>query len=459
MAFYRTLRRACPDLELRRDAESCLHYGRDWTRFREPQPSAVAFPAATEEVRQLVAAAAEHGIPLVPSGGRTGLSGGAVAASGEVVVSLERMRHVGEIDPVNRTLRVEAGVVTAAVQEAARAEDLYYPVSFASEGSSQIGGNIATNAGGIRVLRYGTTRDQVAGLRVVTGRGEVLELNRGLVKNATGYDLRHLFIGSEGTLGIVVEAILRLREPPPPSRVLLLGVAGMAALMDLFARLRATLALSAFEFFTDRALAHVRRAHGLAAPFQQTAPVYAVAEFDCTGDADQERALEAFQAALDAGLLVDGVISQSEQQAHDLWRYREGISEAIADFTPYKNDLAVTVARAPRLLAGLEQLLQGEYPDFEVIWYGHIGDGNLHLNILKPEDMETARFEARCRALSEPIYALTAELGGSVSAEHGIGLLKRGALGYSRSAAEIEMMRGIKQTFDPAGIFNPGKLL
>jgi FAD/FMN-containing dehydrogenase len=459
MDFYRKLRQSCPQLRLTRDPDACENYGRDWTRFRDPAPAAVAFPASTADVCALVAAAAEHGIPLVPSGGRTGLSGGAVAADGEVVVSLERMRRIGEFDPVDRSLVVEAGVVTASVQESARSRGLYYPVSFASEGSSQIGGNIATNAGGIRVLRYGTTRDRVAGLRVVTGRGEVLELNRGLAKNATGYDLRHLFVGSEGTLGIVVEAILRLADPPAPSRVLLLGVSGMAALMDLFARLRAALSLSAFEFFTDRALAHVRRAHGLAAPFEQAAPVYAVAEFDCVGETDEERALACFQQVLEDGLVYDGVISQNERQAHELWRYREGISEAIAEFTPYKNDLAVTVARVPEYLAGLEDLLGRECPAFEVIWYGHIGDGNLHLNILKPDALETAEFEARCRELSEPIYALTAKLGGSVSAEHGIGLLKRGVLGYSRSAAEIEMMRGIKQTFDPAGIFNPGKLI
>ncbi|MEJ2383086.1 MAG: FAD-binding oxidoreductase [Xanthomonadales bacterium] len=459
MEFHRRLRRACPGLKLSRDPETCVNYGRDWTRFREPRPAAVAFPASAEEVRDLVAAAAEYGIPLVPSGGRTGLSGGAVAADGEVVVSLERMRRIGAFDPVDRTLVVEAGVVTAAVQDAARSNGLYYPVSFASEGSSQIGGNIATNAGGIRVLRHGTTRDRVAGLRVVTGRGELLDLNRGLVKNATGYDLRHLFIGSEGTLGIVVEARLRLVESPPPSRVLLLAVNGMAALMTLFAQLRGALRLSAFEFFTDRALDHVRRAHGLAAPFERTAPVYVVAEFDCVDEADEERALASFEQALGDDLVSDGVISQSERQAQDLWRYREGISESISAFTPYKNDLSVTLAQVPAYLAGLEDMLRRECPDFEVVWYGHIGDGNLHLNILKPDGMETARFEARCRELSEPIYALTARLGGSVSAEHGIGLLKRSALGYARSGAEIALMQGIKRTFDPAGIFNPGKLI
>ena len=459
MDFYARLKGSCPGLELVRDAETRIAYGRDWTRFRDPDPSAVAFPRTVGQVRELVAVAAEHGIPLVPSGGRTGLSGGAVADRGEVVVSLERMRRIGPFDATDRTLRVEAGVVTAAVQEAARERGLYYPVSFASEGSSQVGGNVATNAGGIRVLRYGLTRDRVAGLEVVTGTGELLDLNRGLVKNATGYDLRHLFVGSEGTLGIIVGATLRLVEPPPPSRVLLLGASGMTALMEVFARLRGALRLSAFEFFTDRALAHVRRANDLPAPFAGDAPVYVVAEFDDTRPEDEERALEVFRQALDDGLLSDGVISQDSRQAAALWRYREGISESIAPRTPYKNDLSVTVSRVPEFLAGVDRLLRRESPAFEAVWYGHIGDGNLHLNLLKPDDMAADAFEAACRSLSEPIYALTAEMGGSISAEHGIGLLKRSALGHARSAAEIALMKGIKRTFDPAGIFNPGKLL
>jgi FAD/FMN-containing dehydrogenase len=229
--------------------------------------------------------------------------------------------------------------------------------------------------------------------------------------------------------------------------------------MQVFERLRAAVRLSAFEFFTDRALAHVRRAHGLAAPLQAAAPLYVVAEFDCVSESDESSALGFFETALEDGLLQDGVISQSGPQAAELWRYREGISEAITPFTPYKNDLSVTVSRVPEYLQALERLLEREAPQFEVVWYGHIGDGNLHLNILKPEDLPLEQFEARCRELAEPIYDLTAELGGSVSAEHGIGLLKRAALGRSRSAHEIAFMERIKRSFDPAGIFNPGKLL
>jgi len=457
--YAESLRRACPELRLVIDPAVLESHGRDWTRFRAPAPAAVAFPDSLAQVQDLVAAAASAGIPLVPSGGRTGLSGGAVAAAGEVVVSFDRMRRVLDFNAVDRSLTVEAGVVTAAVQESARGHGLYYPISFASEGSSQIGGNVATNAGGIRVLRYGLTRDRVAGLKVVTGRGELLDCNRGLIKNASGYDLRHLFIGSEGTLGFVVEATLRLADPPPPSKVMLLGVEDIGALMRVFEALRAELALSAFEFFTDRALHHVRTGRGLPAPLDTECPLYVIAEFDCPGETEEERAMACFEACAGEGWLADGVISQSDRQIAELWRYREGISESIAHFPPYKNDLSVTVSRVPEFLRRMGELTDEICPGFDVVWYGHIGDGNLHMNILKPAEMALAEFEQRSHQISDRTYALTRELGGSISAEHGIGLLKRPWLEQVRSAAEIERMQGIKQAFDPANIFNPGKLL
>ena len=453
------LRRACPHLDLVTDAAILESHGRDWTRFRQPSPAAVAFPDSARQVQELVAAAAACRIPLVPSGGRTGLSGGAVAASGEVVVSFDRMRRIVEFNPVDRTVTVESGVVTAAVQALAREKGLYYPVSFAAEGSSQVGGNLATNAGGVRVLRYGLTREWVAGLKVVTGRGDLLDCNRGLVKNASGYDLRHLLIGSEGTLGLIVEATLRLTDPPPPGKVMLLGVASLDAVMEVFAALRGDLDLTAFEFLTDRALHHVRQAQGLPAPLATPCPLYVLAEFDCPAQAEEERAMHCFERCAEKGWLLDGVISQNDRQAADLWRYREGISESISHFPPYKNDLAVKVSRVPEFLRRMDALLQEICPGFEVVWYGHIGDGNLHMNILKPPTLDLASFEARSHEVSGRTYALTRELGGSISAEHGIGLLKHPWLDQVRSAAEIELMRGIKRVFDPAGIFNPGKLL
>jgi FAD/FMN-containing dehydrogenase len=277
------LKTQAPGIEVSTDPAALESHGCDWTRYREPDPAAIVFPRSSDEVQQLVRVAAEHRIPLVPSGGRTGLSAGAVADDGEVVVSFDRMRKVLEFNAVDRTLKVEAGVVTQVIQEYAQQQGLYYPVSFASQGSSQIGGNIATNAGGIRVLRYGLTRDQVAGLKVVDGRGELLECNNALVKNASGYDLRHLLIGSEGTLGLVVEATLKLTDPPSPSRVLLLAVTGLEATMDIFRLFNDALVLTAFEFFCDRSMHHVRERNNLAAPMEADTPFYVLLEFDNPG--------------------------------------------------------------------------------------------------------------------------------------------------------------------------------
>lgn len=453
------LKRQCQGLVISVDPAVLESHGCDWTRFRAPAPIAVVFPRSVEDVRNLVRVAAGHRIPLVPSGGRTGLSGGAVAADGEVVVSFDRMRSILDFNPLDRTITVEPGVVTQAVQTYAKQENLYYPVSFASEGSSQIGGNIATNAGGIRVLRYGLTRDWVAGLKVVDGRGELLECNGGLVKNASGYDFRHLFIGSEGTLGLIVEATIRLTGPPLPSQVMLLAVSGLEAMMDVFRHFNDILTLTAFEFLSDAALRHVRQGHGLPAPMDTDTSYYALLEFECRDTADEDKALACFEHCLEQGFVLDGVISQSETQAADLWRYREGISEAITQFTPYKNDLSVRISSVPAYLGALDALVKKHYPDFEVLWYGHIGDGNLHLNILKPVDMTVEAFEQACGLVNPEIFALTTEFHGSISAEHGIGLLKKPYLGYSRSAEEIERMRAIKDVFDPHNIMNPGKLL
>ncbi|HLF31367.1 MAG TPA: FAD-binding oxidoreductase [Xanthomonadales bacterium] len=454
-----SLRQSVPDVYTSSEPEVLESHGRDWTRFHVPAPLAIAFPESIQQVQRLVSYAATVGLGLVPSGGRTGLSGGALAAHGELVVSFDRMRRILHFDAIDRSVTFQAGVVTATLQSFARERGFYYPVSFAAEGSSQLGGNIATNAGGIRVLRYGMTRDWVSGLKVVTGRGELLDCNRGLIKNASGYDLRHLFIGSEGTLGMIVEATVRLTDQPPPGKVMLLGISNMDALMKVFEALRASLELSAFEFLADQAMRHVCRGHGLSSPIGTVCPWYVVTEFDCPGEAEESLALQCFSACMEKGWLLDGVISQSEQQNQQLWRFREGISEAITHLRPYKNDLSVRVSSVPGFLHAMDALMNRICPDYEVIWYGHIGDGNLHMNIIGPQAGSASDFESRCQEISEQTYALTQSFGGSISAEHGIGVLKQPWLGRVRSPAEITMMQGIKQVFDPAGIMNPGKLL
>jgi len=441
------------------DEQSLESYGRDWTRAYEPAPSAIVLPRTVEELQAIVRWAADEGVALVPSGGRSGLSGGAVAAKGELVVALDRMNGIEDFNATERTVRCGAGVVTAALQEFAEERGLFYPVDFASSGSSQIGGNIATNAGGIKVIRYGMTRDWVVGLKVVTGTGEVLDLNRGLIKNNAGYDLRHLFIGSEGALGFIVEATMRLTSPPGNTSVMVLGTPDMPSIMKVLDAFRDAVSLEAFEFFSDAALEKVTSHTDLSRPLGQPSNYYALLEFSRPDDAAEERAMACFEHCVEQGWVEDGVISQSLSQAKALWRLREDISETIARWTPYKNDISSTVSKVPELLTQVEAVVDADYPDFEIIWYGHIGDGNVHLNILKPDAMAIDEFQARCGKVSEGVFDVVERLGGSISAEHGVGLLKKPYLRYSRSESEIALMGQLKRVFDPAGIMNPGKML
>ena len=452
------LSRRLPELRLLTAPAELEHYGRDWTRRWTPAPLAIALPTGAQEVQAIVRWANEQRVAIVPSGGRTGLSGGAVAANGELVLSLERMNRVLAFDAVDRTLTVQPGMILQHVHEAAREHGLVYPVDFAARGSCSIGGNIATNAGGIRVVRYGNTREWIAGLKVVAGNGELLDLNRGLVKNSSGYDFRQLLVGSEGTLGIVVEATLRLTEPPPPSQVMLLALPDMDALMQVFALFRARLvALQAFEFFTDVALRHVL-AHGAQRAIDGDHPYYVVTEFDAADERQQEAALAAFEQGVTEGWISDGVIAQSEAQAAALWRLREGITESLAPRRPYKNDVSVRISAVPAFLHEMQALLTREYPQAEVVWFGHIGDGNLHINVLRPDELAEEAFIAQCEHVTALLAATLQRHGGSISAEHGIGLVKRAYLESTRSAAEIALMRGVRQVFDPNGVLNPGKL-
>lgn len=447
-----------PPVQTLSDADSLAYYGRDWTRFWPPKPCAIAFPESTEEVVELVRWARRERVALVPSGGRTGLSGGAVASNGELVVSFERMRALIGLDPTEPSITVEAGMAVGEVQRRAVEAGLYYPVDWAAADSAQAGGSVATNAGGIRVLRYGLTRDWVRGLRVVTGSGELLDLNRGLVKNNAGYDLRQLMIGSEGTLGLITEITFGLSSPPPARSVLLLALSGLDALMPVFAALRSGLGLSAFEFF-DSGCVEAVAANGARFPLDASAPFFALVEFDDPGGTAQDSAMVLFEQLVEQGRVDDGLISQSDAQAAELWHWREAISESIAQFSPYKNDLSVRVGAVPKFLRSLDALVRARYPEFRVLWFGHIGDGNLHMNVLCPEGWSIEEFRQACDALSPEVFRLVGAHGGSLSAEHGVGLLKRDYLGLILPEAELTTMRGIKRLFDPDGILNPGKLL
>ncbi|QTT86309.1 FAD-binding oxidoreductase [Pseudomonas chlororaphis] len=440
------------------DADSLNAYGKDWTKHFAPAPSAIVFPKTIEQVQAIVRWANRHKVALVPSGGRTGLSAAAVAANGEVVVSFDYMNQILELNLTDRAAVCQPGVVTEQLQNRAAENGLYYPVDFASAGSSQIGGNIATNAGGIKVIRYGMTRNWVAGMKVVTGKGDLLELNKDLVKNATGYDLRQLFIGAEGTLGFVVEATMRLERAPNNLTAMVLGTPDFDSIMPVLHAFQGKLDLTAFEFFSDKALAKILGRGDVPAPFETDCPFYVLLEFEASNEDVANHALATFEHCVEQGWVLDGVMSQSEQQLQNLWKLREYISETISHWTPYKNDISVTVSKVPAFLKDIDAIVAENYPDFEVVWYGHIGDGNLHLNILKPDDLSKDEFFAKCATVNKWVFETVEKYNGSISAEHGVGMTKRDYLTYSRSPVEIDYMKAVKAVFDPNGIMNPGKI-
>ncbi len=444
--------------KVRLDEASRQHYGKDWTTYFDIKAQAVFFPESTEDVVTIVKWARTHKVALVPSGGRTGLSGAACATQNEVIVSFEKMNQIKNFTAIDQTVVCEAGVVTEALQNFALSKNLYYPVDFAARGSSQLGGNVATNAGGIKVVRYGLTRDWVTALKVVTGTGEVLELNNSLIKNATGYDLRHLFIGSEGTLGFITEITFKLAPATPPLQVLVLAVPNLESVMKIYSEFKTQLTLVAFEMISQLALDKVMASTKLPAPLGQSSPFYIVTEVEKRSAGDEEKILSVFEKCLEEGWLTDGALAQSELQAKNFWRYREDISESLSPFSPYKNDVSVAISQVPDFMVDLDQVLKKAYPTWEVVWFGHIGDGNLHINVLRPVGMTKEDFVRECRAVDELVFASVKKFRGSISAEHGVGLTKKSFLTYTRAPAEIELMKGIKKVFDPDHIMNPGKI-
>ena len=438
----------------------------DWRGRYRGAARCIVRPGATAEIAAVVRVCSEANVAMVPQGGNTSHCGASIPdMSGEaVLVSLSRMNRIRAVDVANNTMTVEAGCVLQTIQDAACEVDRLFPLSLAAEGSCQIGGNLSTNAGGVQVLRYGNARELVLGLEVVLPSGEVWNGLRGLRKDNTGYDLKQLFVGAEGTLGIITAAVIKL-FPLPRARVTAwLAIESPQVAVQVLNSLQSAFgsALTACELVSDISLGMVLKNIRGAQPPLSPSPWYLLVELSGPGeDADLRETLEIFLAdAFEKGAIADAVLAQNGEQAARLWDLRERISEAqkIEGFS-IKHDISVPVSRLGEFIERADAALFAAYPGIRIVTFGHVGDGNLHYNQSKPETSENTAFIAATPAVNRIVHDIVHELGGSISAEHGIGQLKRSELQHYKSSVELEMMRAIKRVFDPKGLMNPGKVL
>jgi FAD/FMN-containing dehydrogenase len=424
-------------------------------------------PQSPQEVASIVQICAEHGIAIVPQAGNTGLTGGSQPHDdmSEVIVSTSRLNRIRAIDTVNDTVTVEAGTVLKEIQNAADRADRLFPLSLGAEGSCQIGGNISTNAGGVQVLRYGTMRNLVLGLEVVLPDGSIWNGLRGLRKDNTGYDMKQLFIGAEGTLGIVTAAVLRLFPKPTAGETAWIGVESPAAAVALLGLVRTRLgdAVSAFELIRrsliDFLLAGVP---GHEDPMHAPHPWYVLMDVTDQGPPGSlhEPLAEALAAAQEAGLVRDALIAASGAQAARLWKMRESLPEAVvAAGGAIPHDVSVPVSSIPEFIARADAALAPAYPDIRPCAFGHVGDGNMHYNPVRPLNWETPRYRAERERINRIVHDIVVDLGGSISAEHGIGRSRLAELQHYKEASELAMMRAVKRALDPKGIMNPGKVV
>ena len=442
-------------------------YAVDWKDKYHGRPLVVVRPGSTAEVSAIVKLCAQHRLAIVPQGGNTGMCGAATPddSGQQVVIALGRLNRIRSVDAANNTMTVEAGCVLQTLQEAAESVNRLYPLSVGSEGSCQIGGNIATNAGGVQVLRYGNTRDLVLGLEVVLPSGEVLDLLRGLRKDNTGYDLKHLFIGSEGTMGLITAATLKLMPLPSAHAVGMVAVASPAQAVELLQHMRDRMGerFSAFELMSS-AIVELTRQHfpALPQPFDAPHDWYVLMEVadggdDATLTADFQSALE---QALERELVRDVVITQSQAQARALWELRDNVSEAQQRDAPnIKHDISLPVSQVPRFIDEVSAELAAQFPGSRLFCFGHLGDGNLHFNLSRPEGTDNAIWLQHNDAVNQVVHAAVARFKGSISAEHGIGQQKVDELPRYKSALELEVMRTLKRALDPLQLMNPGKVL
>ena len=427
------------------------------------QTAIMVSPKSTAEVSEIIRACAAAGAAVVPLGGNTGLCGGAIPdeSGDQVLLSMARMNRVRVVDAEDFSLIAEAGCILADVQDAAEQAGRLFPLSLSAEGSCQIGGNIATNAGGINVIRYGTARHQVLGLEVVLADGSIWDGLRTVRKDTAGYDIKQLFIGSEGTLGVITAAALRLWPSPANITTVLAGIGSAGAAVALLSRLREAVgdSVQAFELMSDRCVRYAQRhIPDVTLPVDGDHPWYVLTDI-AVGPGTE--ALEAcLMDSIESGLVADAVVAKNESEAAQLWRIRHSLSEAQkSEGASLKHDISVPTSRIADFVEGGKRLVLDQFPGARLVTFGHVGDGNLHYNISQPREMDGDAFLAAGCALTEKLYDLAVGLGGSFSAEHGVGAFKRRYLEQYRGGVELELMRRVKAALDPESRLNPGKVI
>lgn len=466
-ALKRRLVEALGDKAVIDAADAMAPFLADQRRRYEGATPFVVRPASTEEVATTVKLCREAGVPIVPQGGNTGLVAGGLpfAEDGAVLLSLGRLNRVRQVDATDYSITVEAGCILSQVQEAAEKAGRLFPLSLGAEGSCQIGGNLSTNAGGVHVLRYGNARDLVLGLEVVLPDGRIWDGLRALRKDNTGYALKHLFVGAEGTLGIITAACLKLFPRPAETEVAFVAVRDPAAAVELLGRARAASGdrVNAFELIPriglDFALKHIE---SIEDPLSDPNDWYVLIEL-ASGRADgslRDSLEEFLGTAVEDGLVSDAALAANERQAQAFWAIREGIVEAQKfEGGSIKHDISVAVSKTPEFIARATALVKEMVPGIRPVPFGHVGDGNIHFNLSQPEDAEREAYLARWEEVNEAVHELVVEMGGSISAEHGIGFMKVAENTRFKSEVEIDLMRAVKQAIDPEGLMNPGKVI
>ena len=439
----------------------------DWRNLYHGRARAVALPGTVAELQAIVRLARQHRAPIVPQGGNTGLCGGATPddSGRAILLSLKRLDRIRAVDPLNNSMVAEAGCILANLQQAASEADRLFPLSLSAEGTCQIGGNLATNAGGLNVVRFGNARDLCLGLEVVLPDGTLLSGLNALRKDNTGYDLKQIFIGSEGTLGIITAAALKLFPRPVARATAIVALSDLDVAPALLARCRAGLAdqLVSFELLPRFGIELGRRfMPGLSWPLAQLPEWSVLIEASTSSGAFDIRAAmeQSLAASLEAGEIADAAIASSEAQSRAMWQLREGILEGQnRTGASIKHDVSVPVAQVPAFIKAANAAVLAAWPEARVLAFGHVGDGNTHFNLAQPENESKAAFTARTAEVNRVVHDVVASFGGSISAEHGIGQLRRAELHHRKPAAELDLMRRIKRTLDPEDLMNPGKLV